>query len=40
VTNLAAGLSDGPVRHEDVMVAAKRASKHFGDLLERFVQKL
>jgi purine-nucleoside phosphorylase len=40
VTNLAAGLSDAPVRHEDVMLAAGLASKRFGDLLERFVQTL
>lgn len=40
VTNPAAGLSDGPVRHEDVMMEAGLASKRFGDLLESFVKKL
>ena len=40
VTNPAAGLSAVPVRHEDVMAAAKRASPHLGDLVERFVQRL
>ena len=40
VTNAAAGLSDAPIRHEDVMVAAGLASKRFGDLLENFVKKL
>jgi purine-nucleoside phosphorylase len=40
VTNLAAGLSDGPVRHEDVMVAARRAARPFGDLVEQFVRQL
>ena len=40
VTNPAAGLSDEPVRHEDVMKAAGLASKRFGDLLEEFVRRL
>lgn len=40
VANAAAGLSDAPIRHADVMVAAGLVSKPFGDLLERFVQKL
>ncbi len=40
VTNKAAGLSGEPVRHEDVMVAAGRAAKGFGELVERFVQLL
>ncbi len=40
VTNKAAGLSGEPVRHEDVMVAAGRATKGFGVLVERFVQLL
>ena len=40
VTNPAAGLSDTPIRHEDVTEAAARAARGFGDLLERFVARL
>lgn len=40
VTNPAAGLSDAPIRHEDVTEAAARAARGFGDLLERFVGRL
>ena len=40
VTNPAAGLSDAPIRHEDVTEAAARAARGFGDLLERFVARL
>lgn len=40
VTNPAAGLTDAPVRHEDVMVAAAQASTRFGNLLEEFVARL
>ena len=40
VTNPAAGLTDAPIRHEDVMVAAGLASARFGNLLENFVGRL
>jgi purine-nucleoside phosphorylase len=40
VTNLAAGLSSEPVRHDDVMVAAKAAGEGFARLLEAFVRKV
>ena len=40
VTNAAAGLTDAPVRHEDVMAAAGLASAGFERLLERFISRL
>jgi purine-nucleoside phosphorylase len=40
VTNPAAGLSDEPVRHEDVVAAAGKASAGFGRLLEAFAARL
>lgn len=40
VTNAAAGLSDEPVRHDDVVAAGKLASGRFADLLEAFVARL
>lgn len=40
VTNPAAGLTDAPIRHEDVMAAAALASTRFGNLLEEFVARL
>lgn len=40
VTNAAAGLSDEPVRHDDVVAAGKLASDRFASLLEAFVARL
>lgn len=40
VTNLAAGLTDAPVRHEDVMEAANVAAARFASLVEAFVRRV
>jgi purine-nucleoside phosphorylase len=40
VTNLAAGLSNEPVRHEDVVDAANKAGGGFVRLLEEFLRRL
>lgn len=40
VTNAAAGLSDAPVRHDDVVDVGKQASVRFANLLEAFVARL
>ncbi|MEA3247829.1 MAG: purine-nucleoside phosphorylase [Gemmatimonadota bacterium] len=40
VTNLAAGITDAPVRHDDVIEAGRVASARLGDLLEAFVGRL
>ena len=37
VTNAAAGLSDAPVRHDDVVEVGKGAASRFADLLEAFI---
>ena len=40
VTNAAAGLTDAPVNHEDVVEVGRRASARFADLLEGFIARL
>lgn len=40
VTNLAAGITDAPVRHDEVIEAGRAASARLGDLLEAFVSRL
>ena len=40
VTNVAAGLSDAPVRHDDVVDVGNAAASRFADLLEAFVARL
>ena len=40
VTNLAAGISDAPVRHDEVIEAGRKASARLADLLEKFVARL
>lgn len=40
VTNLASGITDAPVRHEDVIEAGRVASARLGDLLEAAVTLL
>lgn len=40
VTNAAAGLSDAPVRHDDVVDAGRQAASRFGDLVERFIAQI
>jgi purine-nucleoside phosphorylase len=40
VTNAAAGLTDEPVRHDDVVAAAARASAGFSRLLEAMISRL
>jgi purine-nucleoside phosphorylase len=40
VTNLAAGISDAPLDHEEVLVAGRAAAGRMGDLLGRIVPRL
>lgn len=40
VTNLAAGITDAPVRHDEVIEAGRKASARLADLLEKFVARL
>ncbi len=40
VTNKAAGLSDGPLNHQDVLLAARAQSDRLADLLEGFLAGL
>jgi purine-nucleoside phosphorylase len=40
VTNLAAGISDAPLDHEEVLVAGRAAADRMGDLLGRIVPRL
>jgi purine-nucleoside phosphorylase len=40
VTNLAAGISDAPLDHEEVLVAGRGAADRMGDLLGRIVPRL
>jgi purine-nucleoside phosphorylase len=40
VTNAAAGLTNEPVRHDDVVIAAKKASDGFSRLIEEIVRRL
>ena len=40
VTNLAAGISDTPLDHEEVLVAGRAAADRMGDLLGRIVPRL
>src|SRR5439155_5185519 len=40
VTNRAAGLSPGPIRHDEVLTTAAAQSDRLADLLERFLSRL
>ncbi len=40
ITNLAAGLSDAPINHEEVMETGARVAEVFKELLRRVVQKI
>jgi len=40
ITNLAAGISDGPLNHEEVLEAGRSAATRMGDLLGRLVPQL
>lgn len=40
ITNLAAGLSSGPLNHEEVVEVGKQASQRFCDLLEEAVPRI
>jgi purine-nucleoside phosphorylase len=40
ITNRAAGLSDGPINHKEVLSTAAAQSDRLADLLERFLQML
>ncbi len=40
ITNLAAGMSDEPINHEDVMNAGAGAADDFKELLRRIIPKL
>lgn len=40
ITNVAAGVSDAPINHEDVMATGLRVSSTFGQLLKRVVVRL
>jgi len=40
ITNLAAGLSPGPLNHAEVVEVGKQASRRFCDLLEAAVPRL
>lgn len=40
ITNLAAGVSDEPVDHSQVMATGERVREQFGDLLQRILPKL
>ena len=40
ITNLAAGLGNGPLSHEEVQETADRVGGQFQDLVERLLQKL
>jgi purine-nucleoside phosphorylase len=40
ITNKAAGLSDSPINHEEVLTTAKAQAERLSNLIERFLQKL
>jgi len=40
VTNLAAGISDQPLNHEEVLEAGRAAASRMGDLLGRIVPRI
>src|SRR5262249_30633837 len=40
ITNRAAGLSDGPLNHDEVLTAAATQADRLADLLERFLHAL
>jgi purine-nucleoside phosphorylase len=40
ITNKAAGLSDSPINHEEVLVTAKAQAKRLSDLIEGFLESL
>lgn len=40
ITNLAAGISDGPLNHEEVLEAGRLAEDRLADLLSRIVQRI
>jgi purine-nucleoside phosphorylase len=40
VTNLAAGITDQPLSHEEVLAAGKAAAERMGELLGRIVPRL
>ena len=40
ITNLAAGISDEPLSHEEVIAAGKAAEATIGDMLARIVARL
>lgn len=40
ITNIAAGLSDTPPHHEEVLIESKKAAQRLGDLVELFLKRV